>query len=72
MYIGDTGFRGLHHLVYEILDNAVDEAQGGYASKVEVVLLADNSVSISDNGRGVSTNYFFFGFIKLTCCVICL
>ncbi|CAI0439852.1 unnamed protein product [Linum tenue] len=52
MYIGSTGPRGLHHLVYEILDNAIDEAQAGYASRVEVVLHSDNSVSISDNGRG--------------------
>ncbi|XP_020586875.1 DNA gyrase subunit B, chloroplastic/mitochondrial-like isoform X2 [Phalaenopsis equestris] len=53
MYIGSTGPRGLHHLVYEILDNAVDEAQAGYASRVDVVLHEDNSVSITDNGRGI-------------------
>ncbi|TKY62705.1 DNA gyrase subunit B [Spatholobus suberectus] len=47
MYIGSTGPRGLHHLVYEILDNAVDEAQAGFASKIDVVLLADDSVSIT-------------------------
>ncbi|CAM8891725.1 unnamed protein product [Rhodiola kirilowii] len=53
MYIGSTGPRGLHHLVYEILDNAVDEAQAGFADKITVVLLADGSVCVTDNGRGI-------------------
>ncbi|XP_030453129.1 DNA gyrase subunit B, chloroplastic/mitochondrial-like [Syzygium oleosum] len=53
MYIGSTGPRGLHHLVYEILDNAVDEAQAGFASNIDVVLYANGSVSITDDGRGI-------------------
>ncbi|EOY08861.1 Dna gyrase b2 isoform 1 [Theobroma cacao] len=56
MYIGSTGPRGLHHLVYEILDNAVDEAQAGFATQINVVLLSDGSVSITDNGRGIPTD----------------
>ncbi|XWS65320.1 hypothetical protein CRYUN_Cryun05aG0083100 [Craigia yunnanensis] len=56
MYIGSTGPRGLHHLVYEILDNAVDEAQAGFATQIDVVLLSDGSVSITDNGRGIPTD----------------
>ncbi|MEV6969210.1 DNA topoisomerase (ATP-hydrolyzing) subunit B [Hamadaea sp. NPDC051192] len=53
MYIGSTGERGLHHLVWEIVDNAVDEALAGYADTIDVVLLADGGVKVTDNGRGL-------------------
>jgi len=53
MYIGSTGERGLHHLVYEIVDNSVDEALAGYADTIEVTLLADGGVRVADNGRGI-------------------
>src|SRR5215212_3517442 len=53
MYIGGTGIEGLHHLVWEILDNSVDEAMGGFADRIELSFLADGSISILDNGRGI-------------------
>ena len=53
MYIGSTGSEGLHHLIKEIADNCIDEAIAGYASRVDVILLADGGVTVSDDGRGI-------------------
>ncbi|MBP9822288.1 MAG: DNA topoisomerase IV subunit B, partial [Candidatus Pacebacteria bacterium] len=56
MYIGSTGVDGLHHLIWEVFDNSLDEAMAGHATHIEVALLADNKVKVSDNGRGIPTD----------------